>query len=445
MHFGLEGAMPLFLYLAAIAAFLASVFWRPEIGIYFIVPFFPLQEIRYRIIQYPLGNKLIDIILLGVILGILFRKDFRFLSRNPLNKPLFILCIFLYVSLWQGWMFLGGDMPLSPEDPRFSAWKNYMVMPLAFILVVSVIKDVKQMKILIVLMCLSALVADRSINTNIGGHDLSHFTYTMREGGVFGYAGANGAGTFAGQFALVLLGLCAYEKRKVVRLAALALAGFTTYCLMLTFSRGAYAGFLVGVTFLALLKERKILVLLIPFLLTWQAIVPASVHERVTTTYNESSSELEPSAADRVTLWEDAADLVTHYPLLGTGFNTYGYMHRVSEYRDTHNYFLKVLVETGIAGLLLFLWVVFGMWAVTYRLFRTGSDPFLKSLGLGLVTALACCLINNLFGDRWTYIEEAGFLWVLLGCVVRGLMLTKQASEQEKEPMYEAAALEALP
>lgn len=141
MHFGLTGLLPLALYVAAIVVFLASIFWRPEVGIWFIVPLFPLQTIRYKLLPYPLGNKLIDMILLGVILGILFRRDFKLFPKTPLNKFLLAFAAVLYVSLLQGAFYLGFDLPLWIGDPRFSIWKNYMIMPLIFILVVSVIKE----------------------------------------------------------------------------------------------------------------------------------------------------------------------------------------------------------------------------------------------------------------------------------------------------------------
>lgn len=230
-----------------------------------------------------------------------------------------------------------------------------------------------------------------------------------------------------------LLAIAAYEKRLVFKLPALALAGYSTYCLMLTFSRGAYLGFLVGLVFLAVVKERKLLLLLIPFLLTWQVFVPPSVKERVSTTYDESSHELESSAAERVTIWQDAVELIPQYPLFGTGFATYAYMHRVSMYADTHNYYLKVLVETGLLGLLLFLALMTQMGRVGYKLFAGAtSDPFLKSLGLGVMVALVSIFVSNMFGDRWTYIEEVGFFWAALGCAARGLLLLEEAAKPQE-------------
>ena len=141
MHFGLEQYVPWALYLGAIVVFFLSLFWRPQVGLYFLIPLLPLQTIRYRILDMPLGNKLIDILLLGVVLGAVFKGGFRF-AKTPMNKLLIFFGIFCYVQLWRGSFFLDTALPLSISDPRFSNWKNYMVMFIIFAVVVSVIKDV---------------------------------------------------------------------------------------------------------------------------------------------------------------------------------------------------------------------------------------------------------------------------------------------------------------
>lgn len=436
MHFGLSFLIPLVLYASAIVVFLASVFWRPEIGIYYLVPLFPLQTVRYKILDFPLGSKLIDIILLGVVIGVLVRREFKLVPKTQLNKLLALFALFLYVSLWRGALFLDTELPFWIDNPRFSTWKNYMVLPLVFILVVSVIKEIRQIKILVLLMCVSALLANKSFYDVVGGRDLSHFSYEMRDAGAFGFAGANGAGAFDAWFALFLLSLCAYQTKALLKVPTLGLAGFSIYCLMLTFSRGAYIGFLVGLVLLAIIKERKLLLLLIPFLFTWQAFVPVSVQERIFSTYNSSDQQLEASAAERIALWEDARQLIPRNPLFGTGYNTYEYMHSAGikvgeiELTDTHNYYLKVLVETGISGLLLLLVLFAKMFFVGYRLYRTAEDPFLKSIGLGLVLAVVAVAVVNIFGDRWQYVQIVGFFWVVVACAVRGLMLTQQTARE---------------
>ena len=375
MHFGLEQYVPLVLYMGAAVAFLLSLFWRPQAGLYFLIPLLPMQTIRYRIMDLPLGNKLIDILLLGVILGAVFKGGFR-LEKTPLNKVLLVFGIFCYIQLWRGAFFLNSDLPLSIGDPRFSNWKNYMVMFIIFVVAVNVIKDVKQIKIIVVLMCLSVLAVDKGFYSTMSDRDLSHFSYEVRDGGPLGYAGVNGVATFEAEFMLFLLGMSAMQKRKSLKLGMWALAAFSGYCLLFSFSREAYAGILVGLLFLGLLKQRWLLIALTVFLFSWQTLVPTSVRERVDMTYDKNDQQLDTSAQDRVTLWNDAMDLFHQNPAIGAGFDTYQWQHRVGIYTDTHNYFLKVLVETGVIGLLFFLFILAKMTRVGLKLFAAPGTRF---------------------------------------------------------------------
>src|SRR5215472_16786497 len=123
MHFGLESFVPTVLYAAAVVALLLSLFWRPRVGLYFIIPLIPLQTLRSRIGDFRLGNKLVDIMLLGVLLGYLFKNGFH-ITKTPVNKLLLLFAAFCYVQLWRGSFFLNTSLPLSLDDPRFSNWKN---------------------------------------------------------------------------------------------------------------------------------------------------------------------------------------------------------------------------------------------------------------------------------------------------------------------------------
>ncbi|HZE80085.1 MAG TPA: O-antigen ligase family protein, partial [Candidatus Polarisedimenticolia bacterium] len=357
MHFGLEQYVPMTLYIGAIVAFLLSLFWRPQAGLYFLIPLLPLQTIRYRILDFPLGNKLIDMLLLGVVLGAIFKGGFRF-AKTPMNKLLILFGVFCYVQLWRGAFFLNSAMPLSISDPRFSNWKNYMVMFIIFAVVVSLIKDVKQIKIIVVLMCLSVLAVDKGFYGTMSDRDLSHFSYDVRDGGALGYAGVNGVATFEAELMLFLLGLSALQKRKSLKVALWGLFAFSGYCLLFSYSREAYVGVLVGLLFLGLVRQRWVLLALAVFLLSWQSFVPMSVQERVLMTYDKNEQQLDTSAQDRVVLWDDAMNLFHQNPALGAGFDTYEWQHRVGIYTDTHNYFLKVLVETGVLGLMFFLFLL---------------------------------------------------------------------------------------
>jgi putative inorganic carbon (HCO3(-)) transporter len=89
---------------------------------------------------------------------------------------------------------------------------------------------------------------------------------------------------------------------------------------------------------------------------------------------------------------------------------------------------VKVLVEMGIAGFILFLWLLARILGQGFRLFRRAQDPFFKSLGLGVVGWLVCAVVANLFGDRWTFLQVNGYMWVIAGLVCRAYELEKDGA-----------------
>lgn len=442
MHLGLEPYVAMGLYLSALAAFALSVFWKPQVGLYYLIPLLPLQTVRDRLIELPLGNKLVDIILLGVVLGAMFKGGFKFL-HTPLNRILVVYGIFCYVQLWRGAFFLDSALPLDIADPRFSDWKNYMVLFILFAIVASTITEVKQIKVVVLLMCVAVFLVDKGFYGNMSGRDLSHFSYEVRDGGPLGYAGVNGVATFEAELMLFVMGLAAYLK-KSWKLAAWGLLVFSGYCLLYSFSREAYAGILFGALVLGLMKQRWVLVALVAFLISWQSVVPTSVQERILMTYDQNEQQLDTSAQDRVTIWNDAMNLFQQNPAVGIGFDTYKYLHRVTIYTDTHNYFLKVMVETGVVGLLFFLWLLMKMSWMGFRLFRSAEDPFLKSLGLAFCLVMACVFVVNFFGDRWLYLSVNGYLWVMMACVARAQVIVDERAAAKETVAPDSSGEEAV-
>jgi O-antigen ligase len=421
LHFGLEQYLGLALYLSGIAALLLSIFWRPIAGIYYLVPLIPLQTTRYRMIEYPLGATVISLILLAVALGLLRRRQ-RMLPRTPWSVVLSVYVIYLFGSLFLDLTFL---------QARLKEWWDYMTMPLLFFLVAATVKDAREMRIILLLMCLATFVMDKSFWDAIKDRDYSTFSRDLQENGAMGYAGVQGIGAFNAQYTWFLVVLAGAQPSRWLRLALLGLALFTANCVVYSFSRGAYVALLAGWVFIGVIKQRKLLLLLAVFLTTWVSVVPNAVRERVLMTYDPQQQALDNSAAIRLDVWTDAIDLFQANPLLGTGFHTYAYMNRVGNYEDTHNIYLKALVETGLIGLLLFLWLLTKTYRVGYRLFRQAQEPLFSGLGLGLAVWIVCTAASNLFGDRWTYFQVNGYLWVVAGLVARAIVIESSREHGE--------------
>jgi O-antigen ligase len=431
MHLGLEGFLPLPLYLAGIAAVLLAAFKRSVFGLYYLTPLIPLQTLRYSLNGFPLGQSVVDIVLVSVIVGLLReRRSIR--PRTPLDLVVFAYGGYTLISLFWGSFSMNLPMPLSPADPRLAGWKNLFEMPVIMYLVASAVRNEKEMLVLLGLMCFAVFQLDRSYWGIVSSRDFSQYSNELRDEGGMGYAGVNGLAAFEASLVTMLLGFNAFKHRLRLRLACFGLAVFSVICLMYSLSRGGYAAFLVGWIFIGVVQQRKLLVLFGLFLFTWTAVVPNAVRERVFMTY-DADRGLDRTSMQRVRLWDDALVVARTNPLLGTGFDTYAYMGRVGTWNDTHNIYLKVVVETGFIGLALFLGILWKFFRIGWTAFRISREPLVQGLGLGLCGWIVSTAVANFFSDAWTYLQVDGYLWMLAGLVCRALIL-----EQEKRAQVQS-------
>lgn len=427
---------PLGFYLATIAVFFVSAFWRPQIGVYYLAFFLPLENVRYYLHAFPFGEKFVDILLLGVFIGIFSRRNGAEWLRSPLTALLAVWGAMLYISLVGGSFYLNRSLPISISDPRFSDWKNYIEFFFFFLAAAGAIRTRREIVTLLLAMGGCYLMVNRAFHGTMSGRDLSSFSYDVRDAGPLGGAGENGLAAFEATCLLFLTALLGFRFSRKVKLAVAALICTGVYCLLFTFSRGGYAALVIGLVFLGLVHQRKLLVVVAVLLISWQTLLPTSVRQRITMTYDQSDGggDLDQSAQTRVDLWTDAERLIQANPIFGTGFQTYAYMGRVGGFRDTHNYYVKILLETGVVGLAVFLVVVWRMFALGYQLYRRAEDDLLLSaLGLGFATLMIGTISTNLFGDRWSYFQVDGWMWLLLGVVARGLVLADEPQRATDE------------
>ena len=411
LHLGLSHYLAFATYAVFIVASLLSLAWRPIIGLYFLILTIPQERLRSQLFDLPLGEHVLVFLLLAVILGAFLRGQFP--KRSKLNKILVLFCVFTFFSLVAGTFNLGSDTLLD----RVRTWKDYMALPLLFVASSAVIQTRKQFVTATALICFSVLLVNRSVALEIREHDTTHFSEQKREAGPLGNSGSNGVAAFESQMAIFFIALATFEKKTSRKVGLYALTAINIFCLLYSFSRGGYLAFLAALVAYALIRQRKLIPILLVFILGWQFFVPQSVVERVTMT-EDDNGKLEESAALRVELWKDALQLIQSNPILGTGYDTYEFMGRVGSFRDTHNFYLKTTVETGIIGLAVFLTILVSFWRMGWSLFRRAAqDRLFRGVGLGMATCTVSIAVANFFGDRWTYMGINGLVWVLLGLI----------------------------
>lgn len=434
LHTGIGHFLPLVAYLVGLGVAVVGALGRPEWALYLYTFMLPLQTSRYKLHAFPLGTHYIDIILLGCVVG-LWVKEGGIFAKTPINGLLLFYAFFLFLSLIRGAFFLN-DWSLSVSYQRLAYWKCYIEMPFVALVAARIIKNEAQVKRLLLFMCLSMVYVGRDFASSNRGHHLAAtFVETHRSASALGYAGVNGMAAFEAMITIFLLTIYFVEKRLSVKLGLLFVMAVNTYCLVFSFSRGGWLGFAAGLFALGVLKYRKLLVLLAVVVIGWQVVLPRSVQQRIEMTDQRTITgrKLDTSGEERLELWRNALISFEQRPIIGSGFDTYGFTLHEGLYRDTHNYYMKALVETGIVGLVIFCWLFARMTFLGYTLFWRAEDPFWKAVGLGFTVAMAATLVVNMFGDRWTYQQLDGYLWILLAFVFRGLIVTKEAAATQPE------------
>jgi len=412
---------------------IVSLTGRPLLGLYYMIPFLPYRTLRDHFLDFPLGGNMLTILVVAVIIGALLKG--KSIPKSSLYTIWLVFGVYLYLSMWFGTALGNAPPPLWLGDVNFETWKDYMLIPLVFIAAGMVIEDRKAVRTVVLITAVSLLAIDRSCLLESMSRSWGSFDENKRDTGPLAY-GSNQTAAFLAQFAMFFWGFVQFVQRKKLRLIFYGLVALTIFADLYTFSRGSYAALLVSIVVLGFLKDRKLIVIAAVFLFTWQAIVPTAVRERVEMTQN-SNGQLEISAQERVNLWEAAEQSIISNPVLGIGFATYQIGNHVDGLKDTHNWYVKVMVETGIIGMIIVLVMLQQVLAVAYRLFKRAEDPLYRGLGLGLFVAMCSCIVANFFGDRWTYLEITGILWILVAAAIRALQLA------ETEPATESAISEA--
>lgn len=136
------------------------------------------------------------------------------------------------------------------------------------------------------------------------------------------------------------------------------------------------------------------------------------------------------SAYSRIYLMQVSLRMILQQPLLGYGVNNWNlsfipFHHAIYDPHDSllkgkkiyyvaHNVYLIIGVDTGLAGLFLFFWILFEMGRNAWRGTRA-SDPMVSSLSIGLLTSLLSFSIVEFFDFSYVQYESILFMfWMLI-------------------------------
>ena len=200
-------------------------------------------------------------------------------------------------------------------------------------------------------------------------------------------------------------------------------------------SRLAMAGLLVAVGLGSLWFSRKALVafvsglgVMVGILFAFPKLAPESLVVRVldfSTMYGNPNS----SAAQRLDIWRTAIYTWSKDPILGVG---------LTGFPVADNYYIRMLVELGVVGLLIFLLclVQFGWTGIkVYQGGRSAESRLFKAIGVSYLCTMLAILIYAVSLDAFQPIRDMNILWYYTGIMFAlGPMLKRRSQILQQAP-----------
>ncbi|MCD7856102.1 MAG: O-antigen ligase family protein [Clostridiales bacterium] len=200
------------------------------------------------------------------------------------------------------------------------------------------------------------------------------------------------------------VGLFLEETAKVKK----ALYGFFLLCmcaaLIFTFSRGAWMGFMAAVIVFVLFYNPRLLLPVIILAVLAAFLVP-EVGNRIS--YMLSADYIESSMnGGRLIRWIDGLKVWSYGKLTGVGLGHFGGAVAINhgmqylvadEYMETFymdNYYLKTMIETGVVGLLAFVFLMYQVFLNSVRAVKLSVEH--KYLKIGIMSGLFGIIVHNL-------------------------------------------------
>jgi O-antigen ligase len=197
--------------------------------------------------------------------------------------------------------------------------------------------------------------------------------------------------------------------------------GLLAFALMLTFSRGAFTGFIVvNLLFLAWKFNARTAALAVAAIVIFAIFAPGYLYSRVM--LGVESGDANTVSAGRIDeIWLPLLPVIYQSPIWGHGLGSVmwsspmlaGAMHTVDH---PHNAYFEALLDLGLVGLGLMLAFYWYVWKGFRKL---GSNAYLspemRGFFQGAAAALACFLVSGMAGSSLRPTFEFAHLWMAIG------------------------------
>jgi len=389
-----------------------------NLGIYLTVFSLPLYLVRFKIGWIP--TNLLELMIGGLFIIWLVSRNW--INQVRFKKAAFFLPIFLI-------LFGVTISALFSVDIQTSAgiWKSWFIVPLIFFIVaISSIRTKKQVRDILIALTLSGMGV---VLIALFYWLNNKLTYDGRLGAF--YLSPNYLAMYLCPILILSFYLYSCFKKKFLKILLFIVHYSLFIVIYLTYSYGAWLGILAGLIFLLIISfrgsilpknKRRFLYLTSFFLLL---IILAFLWQIPGQKFQGFLDFSYPSLKSRLIIWQSAWEIIKDHPLIGVGpgmFQKYylAFQAKLPLYLEwavpqPHNLFLAFWLQTGLLGLIGFIWLL-------ALFFRIGLEKLFTvhcSLFAVLMAAMIYILIHGLVDTTYWKNDLAIIFWLViaLGCI----------------------------
>lgn len=423
-----EGAFHSIVILAGLVVFALTLIkteWALMVVIFATLfsPEIEVGRVAGRVVTIRIEDVLMVILVFTWLAKVAINKEIGFLKVTPLNRAIKVFAVICVIATLIG--ILRGDV--FPPKGIFFVLK-YIEYFVLFFLVVNNIHQEKQAQLL-----LSSFFA---VCLMICLYSMTQLGKVERLSAPF--EGAAGEPNTFGGYLLFLFSLCfglfLYLENGRKRWFFGGLGALTLFTLFMTLSRGSYFG-LVGayLVFFALARPKRMLLLGAGVCVGLMLIVvPGAIQKRILYTFSLTSPEiteytvtirgvaLDPSSSARIQSWKYAVKDWFKHPLLGHGVSGRGLV---------DNQYFTFFVETGLVGILAFLYLLWRIWILGYGAYRAQTQPYYQGLFVGFLAGFIGLLFHAVTANTFILIRIMEPFWFLTGIIVNLPEIQQTSSE----------------
>ena len=351
-------------------------------------------------------------------------KELGLFLKTPLNKAIFFYVLACVLST--GFGIMAGRVELKTGSMFVLKYIEYFIV---FFMMVNHVRNSDQVNRFIVCLFLTCFIASiiGALQIPGGGRVSAPFEGEIGEPNTFGgyllFMGCVAGGIFAK----------ADNFRTKQMMAVLIICIIPPF--LFTQSRSSYLAAVPALLILGYMTDRRLIILglLAISLMVSPLFLPKAVKDRIMFTFTQPEEggqiqigelRLDTSTSARLTSWKEALSDWPKHPLLG---------HGVTGYRFVDAQFPRVLAETGILGLVAFLYLLYSILKLTRQNLKEVNTPYYQGLGIGFLAGFAGLIVHAIGANTFIIVRIMEPFWFFVGIITVLPMLDRQQAEQRQE------------